>query len=98
MPTTLRVEGMPRALSIYRLQLPIRDDHLGPGRHIAHLAGDLDLLALGGLGQLLLKMRKLLAALAAALNFFLAFADGHGQVSGVGCRVSGVGFQSKHLL
>ena len=70
-------------LPIHRRQAPIGDHDFRAGRHVADLAGDFDLLALGGLGQALLEMREFLAALAAALDFFLAFADGHEEEVGV---------------
>lgn len=65
-------------------QAPVGDDYFSAGSHIANLAGDLDLLALGGFGKPLLQLGKFLAALTSPANFFLAFADAHRGRLGTG--------------
>ena len=70
------------ALAINRREAPIADDHFGAGCNVAHLAGDFDLLALGGLAEALFELGEFLTAFAAAFDFFFAFADGQENVSG----------------
>jgi hypothetical protein len=77
-------------LPIDRSKTPISNHDLRPRRHIANLAGNLNLLALGGFAKPRFEFLEFLAALASPANFFFAFADAHrGEltVQSLGLRV-----------
>jgi hypothetical protein len=78
-------------LAVDRGEAPIGDHDFSARRDVADLAGNLDLLALGGFAKFLFQFVEFLGAFAPPANFFFAFADAHREVEGPEFRVEGLG-------